>query len=342
LLVVLYQMQNLPDHRAKFRDPDLLPLFFFGTLIGLSGLALYLVGILFAVIRLTLQLGEPFRTWNAALVWYSGVPCTAGLLLAALDLALLLPAKRMASRRKALEPVIDRRILVALTAYNDEESIADAVADFRAHEVVQKIIVVDNNSRDRTGEMANRAGARVVVETEPGYGRCVYRCFQEALAEPDAHLIVLCEGDMTFRARDLDKLLAYIDHADIVNGTRIVEQLRDYSTQLSTFMYYGNFFVGKLLELKHLGRGTFTDVGTTYKLIRRPSLERLMPRLNPAVNLEFNAQFLDTALSTGERVVECPITFHARVGHSKGGNASNGRALQVGLRMIAGLCFGWH
>ena len=67
---------------------------------------------------------------------------------------------------------------------------------------------------------------------------------------------------MTFRARDLEKLLAYIDHADIVNGTRIVEQLREYSTQLSTFMYYGNFFVGKLLELKHLGRGTFTDVGT--------------------------------------------------------------------------------
>ena len=63
----------------------------------------------------------------------------------------------------------------------------------------------------------------------------------------NGQLIVLCEGDMTFRARDLEKLLAYIDHADVVNGTRIVEQLREYSTQLSTFMFYGNFFVGKLL-----------------------------------------------------------------------------------------------
>ena len=97
--------------------------------------------------------------------------------------------------------------------------------------------------------------------------RCVYRCFQEALAQKTVDLIVLlCESDMTFRAKDLEKLLAYIDHADIVNGTRIVEQLRDYTTQLSTFMYYGNFFVGKLLELKHPGRGTFTDVGTTYHL----------------------------------------------------------------------------
>jgi hypothetical protein len=76
--------------------------------------------------------------------------------------------------------------------------------------------------------------------------------------------------------------------------------------------------------------------------MRRSSLERLMPLLNPAVNLEFNAHFLDTALASGERVVECPITFHARVGVSKGGNVNNKRALLVGLRMIGGLCFGWR
>ena len=147
---------------------------------------------------------------------------------------------------------------------------------------------------------------------------------------------------MTFRGSDLDKFLAYIDHADVVNGTRIVEQLREYSTQLTAFMYYGNFFVGKLLEFKHLGRGTFTDVGTTYKLLRRESLERLMPHLNPAINLEFNAHFLDTALTRGEKLVECPITFHPRVGQSKGGNVNDIRALMVGFRMIRGLYFGWR
>jgi hypothetical protein len=99
--------------------------------------------------------------------------------------------------------------------------------------------------------------------------------------------------------------------------------------------------VGKLLEFKHLGRGTMTDVGTTYKLLRRDSLLRLMPLLNPAINLEFNAHFLDVALAAGERVVECPITFHRRVGVSKGGNASNRRAMAVGFRMIRGLSFGW-
>ena len=318
-----------------------MPLLFFGSLLVLLGLTLYFGGILFSLIRLALRLGEPFRAWNEAIIWYSGVPSTLGVVLTALDLALLLPGKRKRSRRERLEPVSDRHVVVALTAYNDEKSIGKAIADFRKHPLVRRVIVVDNDSRDNTFTVAKASGASVVNETRPGYGSCVYRCLREALAQTETDLIVLCEGDLTFRARDLEKLLAYIDHADIVNGTRIVEQLREYSTQLSTFMYYGNFFAGKLLELKHLGRGTFTDLGSTYKLIRRRSLERLLPHLSPTVNLEFNAHFLDTALACGERVVECPITFHPRVGVSKGGNVNNRRALKVGLRMIWGLCFGW-
>lgn len=324
--------------QAGVRD---VPLFFFGSLLLLIGLAIYFAGIFLSSFRLILNLGEPFRTWNEAIVWYSGIPSTLGLALGAADLILLLPGKRRRSRSEIREPIPDRHVVVALTAYNDEESIRDSVVDFRKHPLVKRVLVVDNNSRDRTADVARAAGATVITEMKPGYGHCVYRCCQEALAGQGAELIVLCEGDKTFRARDLEKLLAYIDHADIVNGTRIVEQLREYSTQLSTFIYYGNFFVGKLLELKHLGRGTFTDVGTTYKVVRRRSLERLMPVLNPRINLEFNAHFLDTALSRGERVVECPITFHPRVGVSKGGNVNNLRALRVGFRMMVGLCAGW-
>jgi hypothetical protein len=107
-------------------------------------------------------------------------------------------------------------------------------------------------------------------------------------------------------------------------------------------MYYGNFFVGKLLEIKHIGNGTFTDVGTTYKLIRRDILSQLLPQLDPSINLEFNAHFLDRALSLGYLVLECPITFHRRIGVSKGGNVNNFRAAKVGARMILGLLTDWR
>ncbi len=318
-----------------------LPLFYWGAWFTLAGLAVYFAGIGFAAVRLALRLGAPARTLNEEIVWYSGMPSLVGVILIAADIAFMLPKKRRGQRWVEPTAFPVTGLTVALTAYNDEESIGPAVEDFRGHALVKRVIVVSNNSTDATAERAASAGALVVNELRPGYGRCVYRCFEEALRFDDTECIVLCEGDLTFRAQDINKLLAYLPHAEIVNGTRIVEQLRAYNTQLSTFMYYGNFFVGKLLELKHLGRGTLTDVGTTYKALRPEALRRLLPHLNPAVNLEFNAHFLDIALMRRFVLVECPITFHRRAGVSKGGNTNNLRALAVGMRMIRGISFGW-
>jgi cellulose synthase/poly-beta-1,6-N-acetylglucosamine synthase-like glycosyltransferase len=322
------------------RRPRHTPLLLYGVLCFCLGLTGYLAGVLLVFPRYALGLHallDPLAEW---LVWYSGMPIVLGLCLALIDLLVFLTHKKPAVPVR-YDPVRMRKVTVALTAYNDEDSIAETVEDFLSHPVVQRVIVVSNNSNDATFARAKAAGAITCNEEAPGYGRCVYRCLSEAVRYSDTDYVVLCEGDRTFRAYDIEKLLAYAPHADIVNGTRTVEPLRHYFTQLSTFMYYGNLFVGKLLEAKHLGRSTITDVGTTYKLCRRDSLTRLLPRLNPAVNLEFNAHFLDTALEHDQVLLECPITFHQRVGISKGGNINNWRGLTVGARMIMGLVFGW-
>jgi Glycosyl transferase family 2 len=293
----------------------------YGTLSFGLGLTLYFVGVMMVVPRYLLGLNAALLPVTEWLVWYSGVPIVAGFALALVDILFLLHSKR--DRGEVRFDSVDQvPVTVALTAYNDELSIASSVKDFLSHPRVGRVIVVSNNSRDGTFAAAEKAGAITFDEPAQGYGRCVYRCFTEALRCADSDLIVLCEGDMTFRAYDLDKLLAFAPHADVVNGTRTVERLRQYSTQLSTFMYYGNLV-------------------TTYKLCRRDALEDLMPRLNPSVNLEFNAHFLDQALTNGLFVVECPITFHPRIGKSKGGNTNDFRALSVGVRMIGGIVFGW-
>jgi hypothetical protein len=317
------------------------PFFYWGVIFLGFGQLIYFFGILLSILRLlTLHL-EPLVPTIQRMLWVSGLPSTIGVLLVGIDLAFMLPLKRRLARRPVLPLTEAPSCTVVLTAYNDELSIAEAVRDFVQHPHVRRVIVVSNNSTDRTEQLAKEAGAIVFNEPRQGYGACVYRCLCEAVEYKDTELVVLCEGDMTFRAADIEKFIAYIPHADIVGGTRIVEQLRSYDTQLTTFMYYGNFFVGKLLELKHLGKGTFTDVGTTYKMIRRGAMGELLPNLNPSVNLEFNAHFLDTALESGLTLVECPITFFPRSGQSKGGNMNNGRALKVGLRMILGLSLGW-
>jgi hypothetical protein len=257
--------------RSIIRIVTRLLLFYWGLWAVLIGIGMYFGAILLSILRLVLLQQNLFVGLIAKLLWISGFPTTIGIVLIAVDLGICFPLKR---RARKIPPCLsgEPRITVALTAYNDELSIAAAVRDFLIHPMVKRVIVVSNNSKDSTMERALAAGAITVNEEHQGYGQCVYRCLTEAAQWADTDLVALCEGDMTFRAVDLDKFVAYIPHAEIVNGTRIVEQLREYDTQLGTFMYYGNFFVGKLLEAKHLGRGTFTDVGTTYKVIRRDAV----------------------------------------------------------------------
>ena len=328
------------EHSKSAAEPTRgAPLMLYGVLSAALGFGLYACGLVVSTLRFLVG-GADSKTLASPVLYFSGIPVLLGAILVAAELIFQLPRKR-ANRRVSVNPVSDSHLTVVLTAYNDVASIGASVSDFLTHPMVRRVLVVDNNSIDGTRQAADLAGATVFREDAPGYGHCVYRALSEALRYTDTELVLLCEGDMTFRAHDIDKFLAYVPHAEIVNGTRIVEQLRDRDTQLSTFIYYGNFAVGKLLELKHIGRGTFTDVGTTYKMCRTRALGRLLPRLDPRINLEFNAHFLDKALESGIDLVECPITFFARVGRSKGGNVSDARALKVGLRMIAGLLFGW-
>lgn len=249
--------------------------------------------------------------------------------------------RRKVQKEVLYSPVENSMLTVVLTAYNDELSIKDSVNDFLSHPNVKRVVVISNNSKDQTLEFAVESGAIAFNEVKQGYGACVYRALSEGVKFDDTELTLLCEGDMTFRAYDIDKFLAYLPHADIVSGTRIVDQLRSKNTQLTNFMYYGNFFVGKLLELKHISTGTYTDVGTTYKLCRNKALCDLLPKLDNSVNLEFNPYFLDKALVNKLHVVECPVTFHPRVGVSKGGNINNFVAFKLGVRMIWGIIFKW-
>jgi hypothetical protein len=312
----------------------------YGFLLVSIAVFAYVTGVLLGPLRLLLFNPPLFRRINEFQVWYSGVPLVIGTALISWDLFRNVTRIRSAKFVRN-DPPANRFLTVALTAYNDERSIGGAVNDFQAHPLVKRVIVISNNSADRTMEIAEKSGAIVFNEIRQGYGACVHRALREALKFEDTELTILCEGDLTFRAADIEKFLAYIPHADVVNGSRIVEQLQERDTQLSLYMHYGNLFAGKVLELKHLGMVSLTDVGTTYKVCRNVALRELMPQLNPRINLEFNAYFLDTALKSGLRILECPISFHPRVGASKGGNLNNRVATRLGLRMLFGIFADW-
>lgn len=222
-----------------------------------------------------------------------------------------------------------RRISVVMPAYNEEETIAETIRGFKSTPEVKEIVVVDNNSTDRTAEIARRIGARVVKETRQGYG---YAC-QRALREGKEELIVLTESDSTFRPKDIYKFLTYIDDADMVLGTRTCKQMVESGAKMGWFLRLGNIFIGKLLEITFYRQQTrLTDVGCTYRMIRRKALKKIQNRFTVGGNY-FSPEMIIEALVSGLKVVEIPVYYGKRRGESK--ITSNvWKSFKVGLNMI--------
>ena len=232
------------------------------------------------------------------------------------------------------------RMAVVITAYNEAQAIAKVVAEFKAQDSVVEVIVIDNNSRDDTAALAAVAGARVVRETRQGYGYACMRGLVEGLNVREANVVVLTEGDGTFAGKDLSKFRAYIDQADMVLGTRVVPHLVENGSQMDRFFTWGNIAVGTLLRLtfwdtKFLGAARLSDVGCTYRAIRREALERILPDLAVGGN-HFSPHMIVVALRQGLSIIEIPVTFRRRIGESKGASQSLLKGLEVGLVMI------WH
>jgi histidinol phosphatase-like enzyme len=232
------------------------------------------------------------------------------------------------------------RVVVAITAYNDAEATALAVRDFRRQPGVVEVLVIDNNSTDLTEKLAIAAGGRVIRETRQGYGYACMRGLSEGLNTPGTDVIVLTEGDGTFVADDLAKFVAYMDHADMVIGNRVVRGLVDRGTQMDYFFTWGNIAVALLVRLRFwdwhfLGPAGLTDVGCTFRAIRRPALARILPELSVGGN-HFSPHMILVAVARGLSVIEIPIRFRRRRGKSKGASQSFVKGLNVGLAMV------WH
>jgi hypothetical protein len=231
-----------------------------------------------------------------------------------------------------------KKVVVVLTALDDEASIAGAVDEHRALPEVGTIIVAENQSQDRTAAVAREHGARVVTVPQRGYGYTCIGGLREALRATTEDVIVLSEGDGTFFADDLRKLVPYLADCDLALGTRTNRELNRPGSQMDWFMAWGNLFLAFLVRLRHWDAGFWgsiqiTDVGCTFRAIRRSALERILPDLTVG-GMYFSPHMILVALRQNLAIVEAPIKFRRRVGPSKGAGHSRRRALSIGLEML--------
>ncbi|MGQ9813586.1 MAG: glycosyltransferase family 2 protein [Candidatus Roseilinea sp.] len=220
-----------------------------------------------------------------------------------------------------------KTVSVVFPAYNEEPYIRRAIEDFDISGVVDEIIVVNNNSRDRTAEEASQTRARVVLETKQGYGYALQRGMREAAGD----IVILAEPDGTFVGRDILKLLAYSDEFDMVCGTRTTRELIWAEANMGWFLRQGNWVVAKMLQLLYNGP-SLSDCGCTLRLIHRRALEQIQDQFTVGKS-HFLPEMVILALKHKLKIIEIPVNYRGRVGESKiTGNLKG--VLRTGLRMI--------
>ncbi len=217
------------------------------------------------------------------------------------------------------------RIAVLLPCYNEEAAIAQTVAGFRSVLPTADIYVYDNNSRDRTMEVARDAGAIVRLERIQGKGAVVRRMF----ADVDADIYIMADGDATYDATAAPAMIARMldEQLDMVVGSRVTQETAAYRRghQLGN-----RAMTGLLAQL--FGR-SFTDIFSGYRVFSRRFVKSF-PVLSAGfeIETEISVHALELKMPTGE--IETPYFARPEGSVSKLSTYSDGFRI---LRTIATL-----
>jgi len=185
------------------------------------------------------------------------------------------------------------RVAVLLPCYNEEAAIAATIAGFRAALPEATIYVYDNNSSDRTREIAAQAGAIVRTEKQQGKGNVVRRMF----ADVDADVYLMADGDLTYDPAAaptmVDMLLA--EQLDMVVGARVHEAKEAYR---GGHVLGNKVFTGLLSGL--FGR-SFTDIFSGYRVFSRRFVKSF-PVLSAGfeIETEISVHALELRMPVGE------------------------------------------
>lgn len=185
------------------------------------------------------------------------------------------------------------RIAVLLPCYNEEAAIAQTVAGFRAALPTATIYVYDNNSRDRTAEVARAAGAVVRTERAQGKGNVVRRMF----ADVEADIYIMADGDLTYDPEAAPAMvdLLLVEQLDMVVGTRQHEAAEAYR---GGHVWGNRLFTGLL---SFLFSRSFTDVFSGYRVFSRRFV-RSFPVLSAGfeIETEISVHALELRMPVGE------------------------------------------
>jgi glycosyltransferase involved in cell wall biosynthesis len=222
-----------------------------------------------------------------------------------------------------MAPLGPLRLAVLVPCYNEEAAVGAVVRDFRAALPDAAIYVYDNNSRDRTVEVARAAGAVVRREPLQGKGNVVRRMF----ADIEADVYVLVDGDATYHAPSaptmVDRLVR--ERLDMVVGCRVDSEQAAYRAghRLGNALFTGS--------VARLFGNRFTDILSGYRVFSRRFVKSF-PAL--AKGFEIETELTVHALELRMPIAEMNTPYGARPEGSQSKLSTYRDGLKI-LRMMA-------
>ncbi len=212
----------------------------------------------------------------------------------------------------------NENVCILLPALNEEATIGQVIKDFRL-EGFDNILVIDGNSKDRTREISEAEGARVVIQTGKGKGQALKQAFELI----DEEYIVMADGDGTNLAKDVHTVLDPIleGKADHVMGNRLVDYEKGAFTRLNLF---GNKIINKMFGLAY---GVWLeDILTGYRAFNKKAIKSFELK---KLGFEIESEITIESVKKDLRILEVPTTYLAR--HTEGATKLN--PLKDGFRI---------
>lgn len=197
----------------------------------------------------------------------------------------------------------DKKIAVLIPCYNEELTVEKTVSDFKRVLPNADIYVYNNNSKDRTKELALKAGAIVRDEYRQGKGAVVRSMFRDI----DADVYIMVDGDDTYPAEEVDGLITPVleGKADMVIGDRLSSTY--YTENKRPFHNFGNSLVKGLINF--LFKSDLNDIMTGYRSFSKKFV-KCMPVMSDGFQIETEMTIF--ALTNNMQVVNVPITYRDR------------------------------
>lgn len=197
-------------------------------------------------------------------------------------------------------------LTVVIPAKNEEATIGEVIEKTKQHtsEYFSEInFVVSSSSNDRTDQIARSKGAKVVRDGGRGLGEAMYRGLKKA-SELDTDYIMTIDSDLQFKPEEAPKLIEAREEADLILGSRFLEDGIEYRMSLSH--KFGNFILSRLL--RWLADIKVTDAQTGYRLMKREVAEELrMVGCHTYVQ-----ETIIDAVQNGFTLKEVPVSFAER------------------------------